>query len=115
MSPQRVLVIAEDSLFINGIEMLIARQPGLESVGTVPADVGLITAQIERTTPNVVIINDDLATANDQLVLALLKAFPDLRIIAISLEENRINVYDNRAVKVTTADDLIAAITGKRA
>ena len=46
--------------------------------------------------------------------MSLLRAYPDLRIITFSLEDNRINVYDKREVIVSTASDLITAITEEK-
>lgn len=114
MKKHRVLIITEDSIFSNGLELLLVLQENLETIGTAPADLPAITAEIKRTQPDVVIINEDLATANPQLVMSLLKAHPDLRVITLSLEGNRINVYDNREVTVTTSDDLVAVITDKK-
>ena len=86
-------------------------QENLEITGAVPPDIEVIAAQIEKTRPNVIIINDDIATANAQLIVSLLKTYSHLRIITFNLDNNRINVYDNRQVDVTTVSDLVSAIT----
>lgn len=111
MEKCRVLIIAEDTIFSNAIELLLVLQENLEIVGAVSPDIEVISAQIKQTQPSVVIINDDIATANAQLVVTLLNTYSHLRIIAFNLDNNRINVYDNRQVDVTTVDDLVSAIT----
>lgn len=114
MEKHRVLIIEEDSLFSNGVELLLVLQENLEIVGSVRADLQVVTAEIQATNPNVIIISDDIATSNAQLIMSLLRAYPDLRIITFSLEDNRINVYDKREVIVSTASDLITAITEEK-
>ena len=111
MKKHRVLIVTEDTLFSDGVELLLVLQENLEIVGEAPGNAQAITAEIERTHPDVIIINDDIATADAQLIISLLKPYPDLRIITFSLAGNRINVYDNREVMITTAKDLVTAIT----
>ncbi len=111
MKKHRVLIIEEDSIFSNGLELLLVLQENLEIIGHVPADMPAIITKIKDTQPDVIIINDNIATANAELVMTLLKTHPNLRIITLSLEGNLVNVYDNREVLVTTIDDLFAAIT----
>ncbi len=83
----------------------------LEIVGEVPINMQAITAKIKHRNPDVVIINDDVSTAGGQLIVSLLKTYPDLRIITFSLKDNHINVYDYREVLVTATEDLVTAIT----
>ena len=111
MEKSRVLIIEEDSLFFNAVELLLVLQENLEIVGAVSTNIQEIAAKIEQTQPDVIIISDDVATANTQLIIPLLKKYPHLRIIAFNLDDNRINVYDNREVDVTTVNDLVSAIT----
>ena len=114
MEKRRVLIIEENSLFTNSVKLLLVLQENLEIIDPVPADITLITGEIERTQPDAVIISDDIATANAQLIMTLLKTYPQLRIITFNLDDNRINVYDNREVDVTTVNDLVIAITGDK-
>ena len=107
----RVLIVEEDSLFTNVVELLLILQENLVIVGTVSPDIQAITTALEQTQPDVIIISDDIATANVQLILPLLKIHPHLRIITFNLDDNRLNVYDNREVDVTTVNDLVSAIT----
>ena len=111
MEKCRVLIIEEDSLFTNAIELLLVLQENLEIIGAVPPNIQTITLEIEQTKPDVIIINDDIATANSKLIMTLLKTYPHLRIITFNLDNNRINVYDNREVDVNTVNDLVSAIT----
>lgn len=111
MEKSRVLIVEEDSLFFNAVELLLVLQENLEIVGAVSTDIQEIAAKIEQTQPDVIIISDDIASANTQLIIPLLKKYSCLRIITFNLDNNRINVYDNREVDVTTVNDLVSAIT----
>ncbi len=111
MEKSRVLIVEEDSLFSNAVELLLVLQENLEIVGTVSLEIQVIAAEIKQTQPDVIITSDDVATANAPLIMTLLKAHPHLRIITFNLDDNRINVYDNREVDVTTVNDLVSAIT----
>ncbi len=107
----RVLIVEEDSLFTNAVKLLLVLQEHLEIVGAVFLDIQAISAKIEQTEPDVIIISDHIATANAQLIMTLLKTYTYLRIITFNLDDNHINVYDNREVDVTTVNDLVSAIT----
>ncbi len=111
MEKSRVLIVEEDSLFTNVIELLLILQENLVIVGAVSSDIQAITAMIKQTQPDVIIISNDIATANAQLIMPLLKRYSHLRIITFNLDDNHINVYDNREVDVTTVHDLVSAIT----
>ncbi len=111
MKKSRVLIAGEDSLFSNAVELLLVLQENLEIVGAVSHDVQAITAKIKQTQPDVIIISDEIASVNAQLIMTILKTYPHLRIITFNLDDNRINVYDNREVDVTTVNDLVSAIT----
>ncbi len=107
----RVLVIEDDSLFNNNVKLQLVLQENLDTIGIASTNEKTIGNEIEQTRPDAVIINDHLATAKPQLILFLLQTYPDLRIITVSLETNRINVYDNREVTVNTTKDLVSVIT----
>ena len=105
----RVLVVEEDSLFRNGIESSL-RHANMQIIGTAPADIHVIVAEIKRTNPTAIILNDQSDNIDAQLILNLLNIYPTLKIIGLSLEHNRLNVYGKQEVQVTTTDDLISAI-----
>lgn len=106
----RVLVVDENSMFSNGVQLLLVTQKNLEIIGTVPIDLAVITAEIDRMHPNVVVINEKIVSSQSNLIVTLLKTYPTLRIIALNLEGNQINIFDNRQVVVETFDDLVSAI-----
>ena len=111
MKKHRVLIIEDDTLFSNGVKTLLARQKNLEIIGATSGNIQNITAEIERTQPNAIIINDNLSIVHPHLILNLFKTYPTLRIITLSLTNSHANIYDNRAIIVTTVDDLVTVIT----
>ncbi len=110
---QQVLVIEGNTLFINGVKLLLVLQEKLEIVGTVPTDIRAIATKIDQTQARVIIINDEATNGNSGLILPLLKSYPDLRVITLNLENNRINIYNSHEVMINTSQDLVAAITNR--
>lgn len=96
----------------NGIELLLAARQNLELFSFSASGIQTIEAEIERVRPDVVIINEEPESIAVQQIFSLLKAYPSIRIITLSLEDNLINIYDNRKIAVTGVGDLVAAITG---
>ncbi|RMF00029.1 MAG: DNA-binding response regulator [Chloroflexi bacterium] len=107
----RVLVVDENSMFSNGVQLLLVAQKTLEIIGTVPVDLSLISAEIERLHPDVLVLNEKMVSSQSNLIFSLLKNHPTLRVIALNLEGNQINIFDNRQVMVKSFSDLVSAIT----
>ncbi len=113
MTHHRVLVIAQDSLFRNGIESSLSGQPDMTIIGVVPADINVIAAEIRRANPSAIIIDSADTEENSSLLLHLLNVYPSIRLIGLSLATNRINIYNKREVCITAISDLVTAITGE--
>ncbi len=112
--PLRVLILDEETVFRNGIEALLAQHAGLEIIGSAAVNSATATAEIERIRPDVVILNEQFAAARTHLVMNLLNTYPDLQIVALSLDHNRISVYSRQEVHVTTTNDVVSVLTGGR-
>lgn len=115
MKKHRVLVVDEDSLFSNGIELLLVLQESLEIIGKTPANIQQIATRLEQTRPDVMVISDEFGATQPQFVLEMLTRYPALRVVVFSQMGNRVNIINNREVIVESAADLIAAITNNKA
>ena len=109
----RVLVIEDDTAFSNGVKHLLGLRADLKIVGTAPADAQSLSAEIQASRPDVIIVSDEFAAGSAHLILTLLKSNPALRIFTLSLAGSSVSVYNNRQIAVTTVDDLVAAINEK--
>ncbi len=113
MNKRRVLIIEDDSLFGDGVEQLLAQQQSIEIIGTVSADFKSIVETAENGPAEVLVINETLTKTHAHLIWQILKAHPQLQIIVLSLEDNRLSVLNNQEVSVTTSADLISTIVAK--
>lgn len=111
MKKHRVLVVDEDSVFSNGIKLLLVLQESLEIIGKTPANIQQIATRLEQTRPDVVVISDEFGATQPQFVLEMLTRYPALRVVVFSQMGNRVNIINNREIIVESAADLIAAIT----
>ncbi|MCG3211678.1 MAG: hypothetical protein FOGNACKC_05324 [Anaerolineae bacterium] len=111
MKKHRVLVVDEDSVFSNGIKLLLVLQESLEIIGKTPANIQQIATRLEQTRPDVVVISDEFGATQPQFVLEMLTRYPTLRVVVFSQMGNRVNIINNREIIVESAADLIAAIT----
>ncbi len=88
----RVLVANHPRLMREIVLTTFADQPDIEIVGEV-ADESDISASVNKTLPNVVVIALDQPGIRPRICDELLREHPEVRIIAVSSEENHIVYY----------------------
>ncbi len=83
----RIVVANQSRLMRELVLEIIADQPDMEIVGEIGnnSDIPLV---VERTRPNFLIIDLDEADQRHALWNSLLKQFPNMKILALSLEPN---------------------------
>jgi hypothetical protein len=106
MNNCRILIISDHPLFAQGVERLINGQAGLQVVDIVapPQASFCITHLI----PDVVIIDADRAT--QPAFSRMLRENPGVKFIALSLEDNDINIYYQRSKTSNGVEALVEAI-----
>ena len=90
--PIRVLVANHPRLMRESVLTAFEDQPDIEIVGEV-ADESEISESVNRTFPNVVVIALDQPGKRPRLCDELLRAHPEVRIIAVAAEENYVVYY----------------------
>jgi DNA-binding NarL/FixJ family response regulator len=109
---KRVVVVLSDSLIGRGVESLLSREMDL-SVTSIPfVDNGALISKIEELKPDVVIMDESLIFRREVEFISLLRCYPKVRILVLSIQDNRINIYDREEIPVTQSTDLISAIMG---
>jgi DNA-binding NarL/FixJ family response regulator len=73
-------------------------------------DVDVLLDQIEKIHPNVIILYAENGTRNPHLIMQLIEKQPNLKVITVSLEDNRMQVYCKRSVTVQKVSDLLSII-----
>lgn len=90
--PIRVLVANHPRLMRESVLTTFADQPDIEIVGEV-AEESEISENIKRTFPNVVVIALDQPGIRPPICDELLRAHPEVRVIAVAPEENYVVYY----------------------
>lgn len=104
----RVFIVASHPLFAQGVESLLNGQPGLAVVGRGQAELGVID-RIRKLRPDVVILDAD-SDAQTSLLPALLRENLGVKLVGLTLEDNRIDLYYQRQIIGTDVRDLVEAV-----
>jgi len=106
----RVLVVAEPSLFEEGIEELLRQEPGLEMVG-VETEPGQAIARIRECQPDVVVFTDgEGATGLQAELLRLVREGLHMRIVEVHLATNTLCLYWGEQQPIREVGDLVDAV-----
>jgi DNA-binding NarL/FixJ family response regulator len=110
MSVKRVFVLSRRSLFHQGIKTLLSQVAEMEIVGQ-DSEPKAAVACIQKLKPDVVILNlDDPEPDLSSPVLCVLRERAGIRIIGLSLKDNRICVFQGENKEIQRLDDLFNAI-----
>ena len=106
----RVLVVAETSMFEEGIEAILSREPGLEIVGR-ETDPGQAVQRIREALPDVVILTDgEAATGIGAEVLGMVREGFHVRIVEVHVATNTLCVYCGEQESIREVEDLVDAV-----
>ena len=111
---KRVAVILSEFLIGRGVESLLSRDTDLIVTSLSYDGNGgeSIIHHINRYEPNVVIIDESLQNDDSWNVFNQLLEFPKLRVLVLSVRDNRIEIYDRKEILVSQSADLLSAIKG---
>jgi hypothetical protein len=108
MPTRRVFLLANRSLFAQGVQSLLSGQPGIEVVGI--AQVGPeICDQVKDVSPDVVIIEAGLEEQG-RLITKLMECVPDAKVIGLTLEDNLLHIYYQQTKEGHGVSDLLDEI-----
>jgi hypothetical protein len=104
----RVFIVASHPLFAQGVESLLEGQSGLSVVGMGAAELSVVD-QIRKLRPDVVILDSD-SDAQSTLLPVLLRENLGVKLIGLTLEDNRIDIYYQQQLVGTDVADLVEAV-----
>ncbi len=108
MSISRVFILASRPLFAEGVQSILSGQPDMEVVGVADATPDAF-AQVQTNTPDVVII-EARGEKQSRLVGQVLESIPNVKVVGLSLEDNRIHTYYQQSKQGQRVEDLLEAI-----
>jgi chemotaxis response regulator CheB len=107
---KRIFILSRRSLFHKGIETLLTQESELEIVGQ-ETDPQAAVECIQTFNPDVVLLNlDDPEPDLSSPVLCVLREMSGVRIVGLSLKENKLCIIQGENKKVHQLDDLFDAI-----
>jgi len=110
-SKKKVLVIRNILAINAGIQTLLSgKQDVLEVYGLEFHDQKELFRSITRISPDVIIADDEIVSANLAELLMFLQGFPNMRTIIMSLKENVVHVYDTKQIPIQHIGDFLAVI-----
>jgi hypothetical protein len=104
----RVFIVASHPLFAQGVESLLDGQSGLAVVGMGTAGLEVIE-KIRELRPDVVILDAD-SESQATLLPLLLRENLGVKLVGLTLEDNRIDVYYQQQIIGTDVGDLVEAV-----
>jgi len=108
---QRVLIIENNLLLGAGIQNLLAGTANLDVIGISSRKWPDLVQEIERLQPEVIVLDEASHRASLTKLLPLLKEFPQLRLVVVSANDNRIHIYGKQEILITVATQLINIIS----
>lgn len=108
-----VFIISSPVMFGLGLENLLRQEKSLKILGNETNEERAID-QIKECQPEVVIVyRDDTLNNSKALIIEILKANPDIRVIGLNLQNNVFFVYQATQWVTTDVEDLLKAIKDK--
>ena len=103
---KRVLLCG-NSIFVSGLQASLEVQPGLEILQVEP-QVDIIHEQVKLWNPDVLILETMLL--KEKISLSILNDFPQLRIISVDLDKNKLLVLSGSSSEKPSTEDLLHMI-----
>jgi chemotaxis response regulator CheB len=109
---KRVFVLSRRSMFHKGIETLLSQVAKLEIVGQETESSAAVDC-IHALNPDVIILNlDDPEPDLSSPVLCVLREKSTIRIVGLSLKENKICIFQGEDKQIHQLDDFFDAVLG---
>jgi len=108
MNPTRVFILASRLLFAQGVESLLSGQFGIQVVGISTVTPGVFDELVTHS-PDVVIVEAG-GEEQGRLVAQVLDVLPHARVVALTLDDNRIHTYYQQMKQGRRVEDLLEAV-----
>ena len=103
----RVLLFAEPSMFDEGIEAILRREPGLEIVGR-EEDPEVALRLIKEASPDVILVADgEAAIGLAPELMRMVRQGSHVRMVEVHLATNTLCIYHGEQQRIREAGDLV--------
>ena len=111
MKSRTIVIWGREDLLSSSVELFLTAQKGWRVVSISDEEnfEALIQA-VEKVHPDAVIIQQGNHSSNSYPLMKLIQDHPGLRVITLSLKDNRMEVYSKQDILVKSASDLISVI-----
>ena len=112
MTKSKMIVIWDgEDILSSYIKSFLAAQEGWQVISIANKD-GLVALKlaVETRQPDIVIIHQGYQNGPPNLPMQLLQDYPAIKVIAINLENNLMEIYSHQKILAKQASDLIAVI-----
>ncbi len=107
---KRVLIVTSELLLREGIASLLSREGDFNVSTTNYIDEKTLIHEIDQNIPDVVILDERMEFSDLTILFNLLIDYPKLRVMVLSVIDNKVNVYDKAEIELSHSYDLISAI-----
>lgn len=107
---KRVFVLSSGSIFGEGVQRLVGREPGLDIVGS-ETDLARAIERIRELQPDVIIVDQDLGAAELALdLMRLMERGAEIKVLGLSLQGNAFSRYSREMLTIQRVEDLMEAM-----
>lgn len=107
---KQVFVVQSERLLAEGILHLLNRENDIKVFNAMCDDAVLLFKKIQEIKPSVLVLEECSELTDHPTFLSLFNGFPDMRVIVIDENENRMHVYRMQEIAIERSADLVAAI-----
>ncbi len=111
---QCVLIIDNELLLGASIERLLSAEARLYVIGVTSPDEATLLGIIKHLQPDIVIMDETYFLSLGLRLLIELLDYPQLRLITLSADNNRVQMYYKEQVCITRVADLVHFIRGSK-
>ncbi len=103
-------MLSSHPLFSQGVETLLRQREGFQIVGH-ENDADKAIEVLKQLSPDIVVLDTSAPSPDScQVILSILNASPEIKIIGMNLENNTISIYSGEQRIVHQVQDLMQAI-----
>lgn len=114
MNQLHVLVVGNTSLMGAAIENILLHDTTLNVRGYVPEDKQALIRKIWQSRPDTIIVDEQSLYFKPARLLDELDAYPNLRIVVVSANNNTMRVFEKKALTTSPFINLTAVVRGNQ-